>query len=137
MAKWINKLLMLVAIATIVGHNSIPHYHHDKKEKFAHHDDDHHQGDQVHHHEEEQDTEDHHNIFSFAQLDDDFLPSPFGKYTIDLPILYLITPFITYQINKLIEQSTSHFGYYREFPPPDNYLSELPSRGPPSFSNMA
>jgi hypothetical protein len=123
---------MLVAVATIVGHSSMPHHHHVDIQALAHHDDHHKdKGKDTHHHDHEQKEKDHHNIFSFAQLDEDFLPSQFSKANIDLPILYLLTPVISFQLNKLKEQSKTHFGYYREFPPPDNYSSNLFSRPPP------
>jgi hypothetical protein len=123
---------MLVAVAKIVGHNSLPHHHHINMPALAHHDDHHEdEGTATDHHYHEQDNEDHHNIFSFAQLDEDFLPSQFSKANIDLPILYLLTPVITFQLQQLKEQSKTHFGYYREFPPPDKYSSNLFSRPPP------
>jgi hypothetical protein len=119
---------MLVAVATIVGHSSMPHHHYIVIQTLDQHDE---EGANPHHHEQEQDIKDHHSIFSFAQLDEDFLPSQFSKVGIDLPILYLLTPVITYHFNKSKERSKTHFGYYREFPPPDHYSSNLFSRPPP------
>jgi hypothetical protein len=123
---------MLVAVATIVWHSSMPHHHHEEIKKLAHQDD-HHEDESTdtHHHDHEQREEDHHNIFSFAQLDEDFLPSQFSKASIDLPLLYVLTPVITFELNKLKEKSKNDFGYYREFPPPDSYPSHLFSRPPP------
>jgi hypothetical protein len=124
---------MLVAVVTILGHSSMPHHHHDIIEALAHHHHHHDENDtDPGHHVQEQQTEDHHNIFSFAQLDEDFLPSQFSKAGIDLPILYLLTAVITYQFSKWGEQSKTHFGYYREFPPPIDYSSNLFSRPPPA-----
>jgi hypothetical protein len=124
---------MLFAVATIIGHNSMPHHHHTEIQLLTHHNDHHNeQGTEADHHDQEQNKEDHHNIFSFAQLDEDFVPPQFSKVNIDLPILYLLTSVITYQFNKLKEKSKTHFGYYREFPPPDNYSSNLFSRPPPA-----
>jgi hypothetical protein len=128
MQKWWQKIILFVAVTTIIGHNSLPHHHHDAFEAVAHHhehDEDH----DAHHHEQE--TEHHHNLFSFAQLDEDFLLSQFSKANIDLPILYLLIPVITYSFQKIKEQSKTHFGFYREFPPPDKYSSQLFSRPPP------
>jgi hypothetical protein len=133
MQRWRQKIVLIVAVATIIGHNCLPHHHHDAIESVAHHlnhDEDHDR--QTGHHDHEQDTEDDHNLFSFAQLDEDFVPVKSQKVNIDLPILYLLTPVITYQMDQLKEQSKNHFGYYREFPPPRNYLSNLFSRPPPS-----
>lgn len=112
----------------------MPHHHHAGIDVLAHHNN--HQdeeGTEADRHDHEQNKEDHHNIFSFAQLDGDFVPSQFIKVNIDLPIFYLLTPVITYQIDELKEQSKTHFGFYKEYPPPDNYLSKLFSRPPPAF----
>ncbi len=124
---------MVVAVATIVGHNTLPHHHHELIVALAHHNDHHEVEDtDTDHHNHEQNREDHHSIFSFAQLDEDFVPSQFSKVSIDLPILYLLTPVITNQFKQLKENSKSHFGYYREFPPPGHYSSNLFSRPPPA-----
>jgi hypothetical protein len=132
MRKWWQKIILFVAVATIIGHNSMPHHHHDAIEPVGHHlnhEEDHDQ--QSNHHDHQQDTEDNHNLFSFAQLDEDFVPVKFQKVNIELPIPYLLTPAITYHFNQIKQQSKNHFGYYREFPPPDNYTSNLFSRPPP------
>jgi hypothetical protein len=132
MAGWMYKILMLVAVATVIGHNSMPHYHHEMIEALAHLDDDHHAPHQhTNSHADEQDNTNDHSIFSFAQLDDDFLPSKFSKINFELPILYVLTPAITYHFNRCNEQSKTHFGYYVEFPPPLPYSSGDLRRGPP------
>jgi hypothetical protein len=114
-----HKILLFFAVVIVIGHGVLPHLHHDEISTIIqHHHNDHH--------------DDHHNIFSFAQLDENFVPSQFSKVNIDLPILYLVTPVITYQIDQLKEQSKNHFGHYREFPPPGNHLSNLFSRPPPA-----
>lgn len=122
---------MLVAVTTIVGHNILPHHHHELIEAVAHHND-HLEVEDTDHHDHEQNREDHHSIFSFSQLDEDFVPSQFSKVSMDLPILYLLTPVIANQFKQLKENSKSHFGYYREFPPPGNYSFNLFSRPPPA-----
>ncbi len=123
---------MLVAVATIVGHTTLPHHHHELIEALAHHNDHHEVEDSADHHDHEQNKKDHHNIFSFAQLDEDFVPSQFSKVSVDLPVLYLLTPVKTYQFKQLKENSKNHFGFYREFPPPGKYASNLFSRPPPA-----
>jgi hypothetical protein len=123
---------MFVAVATIIGHSSLPHLHHEVSEAIAHfnhHDEE--QGSESDHYDHDQDTEDHHNIFSFAQLDDNYVPGKFQNTSIELPILYLLTPVITYQLNQLKENSKPLLSYYREFPPPGDYSSNLFSRPPP------
>lgn len=138
MQKWFQKILLFIAVATIVGHSSLPHQHHAQIEKVAHHD--HHdeeQGTGTHHHDHDEDRDEDHSLFSFAQLDENFVPVKFQNVSIELPIIYLLTPVITYHYNLFREKSKTHFGLYKEYPPPGNYLLQLPSRGPPSLSNMA
>jgi hypothetical protein len=119
MQKCLQNILLFIAVITVAGHSIIPHFHYDAEQAV-----------EKHHHEEGED--DHHSIFSFAQLDEDFVPSQFSKVSIDLPILYLLTPVIANQFKQLKENSKSHFSYYREFPPPGNYSFNLFSRPPPA-----
>jgi hypothetical protein len=131
MQKWWQKILLSVVVGTIMGHTFIPHHHH-AIDEIAHHQDHHdEQAATGSHHEHEHDQEDHHNIFSFAQLDKDFVPVKVQKVNFDLPILYLLTPLITFQLSEVKRQSKTHFGHYREFPPPAKYISQLFSRPPP------
>ena len=124
---------MMVAVATIIGHNTLPHHHHMGMQYLIYQDDHHlHKGTDYDHFDHEENSEGDHNIFSFAQLDDCFLPSQFSKVSIDLPVLSLLTPTIRFQLNRFAERSKIHFGYYKEFPPPIDYSSHLFSRPPPS-----
>jgi hypothetical protein len=132
MQKWLQKILLFIAVATIIGHSSLPHHHHEEIEAVAHHD--HHdeeQGKESNHNEQDESTEDEHSIFSFAQLDENFVPVKFQDVGIQLPLIYLLTPVITYQYNLSREKSKTHFGNYKEYPPPGKYLSNLFSRPPP------
>jgi hypothetical protein len=134
MKRWLYKILMLVAVATIMGHNLLPHGHHEEiKSDATHHHQNHHDeaGGNQHSHEDNQ--EEDHNIFSFAQLDTDFIPSKIQLKGIELPFIYLLTPVIAYYLDLFPTKTKNHFGYYREFPPPESYLSNLPSRAPPSL----
>jgi hypothetical protein len=136
MQRWLHKILMLIAVATIVGHNCMPHHHHEEILAVAHHEHQEDGGTKTHHHDHQENKNEKHNIFSFAQLDEDFIPAKFQVEGFELPVLYLLTPEISFQL-KLIISPSKAFNYYREYPPPGNYLSQLPSRGPPSLSNMA
>jgi hypothetical protein len=127
MQRWLHKTLMLVAVATIIGHNCMPHHHHDEIPHLSHHDEE----EKMNDHDHERNTENHHNIFSFVQLDEDFIPAKFQIVGFELPVLYLLTPEISYQL-KLITSTTKAFNYYREYPPPENYFHDLPSRAPPA-----
>ncbi len=124
---------MFIAVATIIGHSSLPHHHHEEIEAVTHHD--HHDEEQrteSSHHGDDENTEDEHSIFSFAQLDENFVPVKFQDVSIEIPIVYLLTPAIIYHYNLFREKSKTHFGCYKEYPPPGNYLSKLFSRPPPA-----
>lgn len=132
MQKWLQKILLLLAVATIIGHSCLPHQHHEAIEAVAHHD--HHDEEQetgTHHHDHDKDKDEDHSLFSFAQLDENFVPVKLQDLSIELPIAYLLTPVIIYHYNLLKDRSITHFGLYKEYPPPGNCLSQLPSRGPP------
>jgi len=115
---------MMIAIAISLGHNFMPHHHGHNSEISDYHEE---------HHEESGHDNDHHKIFSFVQLDENFLPSHSGNVDIDLPIVYLMAPLINYPLRQLEQQSKTHFGYYREHPPPAIYRCDLPLRAPPVF----
>ena len=137
MKKWLQKILLFISVITVLGHNILPHHHHEEIQELIQH---HHTGEQEqpqHHHHHNESEDDEHGIFSFVQLDENFVPAKGQDINIELPFLYLATPVITYQYNLLKANSKNFFGYYKEFPPPDNHLSNLPSRGPPSNSIMA
>lgn len=137
MQKWLQKILLFISVATIIGHSSLPHHHHEVIATVAHH---HHHDEKEtgkHQHNDDDSKDEEHNIFSFAQLDEDFFPVKIHHISIELPIVYLLTPVITYHDHLFREKSKTHFGCYKEYPPPGNYRSHLPSRGPPSLSNMA
>jgi hypothetical protein len=131
MGRWINKILLFIAVLTVVGHNTLPHIHHDIIDAIAFHN--HHDGEESNDHDHhEQKKENNHSIFSFAQLDDEFVPKQYNKICIDLPALYLLVPIITDKFEAVKEISKNYFGYYREFPPPGKYLFNRFSRPPPS-----
>jgi hypothetical protein len=97
MKKWLQKILLFIAVATIIGHSSLPHHHHEEIEAVTHHD--HHDEEQrteSSHHGDDENTEDEHSIFSFAQLDENFVPVKFQDVSIEIPIVYLLTPAIIY-----------------------------------------
>ena len=110
----------------------MPHHHHEEKQLLTSYNN-HHDNEQIEadNHDHGQSKDDDDNIFSFAKLDEAFIPSQPGKTNIDLSILCL-PPLISYQVNMLREQPKTHFSYYREFPPPGIFLTYLFSRPPPA-----
>ena len=95
---------MLLSVLTIISHNSIAHHHHEDMKPFVHHE--HH--DNNSHDNDDASGDDHHNIFSFAQLDDHYIPSEFAKITIEVPILYLLTPTFILLPDKLKVKPAAH-----------------------------
>jgi hypothetical protein len=128
----LHKILILVAVVTVISHNCLPHYHHVSEESLIHHDELTSDDADLDHHDHEVPDKDHHNVFSHVQLDDDFLPSQSGKKTGDLPVLFLFASSLNIQLLEIKEYSKPDYGYYREFPPPKVYSSNLFSRPPPS-----
>ncbi len=120
MQKCLQKILLFIAVITVAGHSIIPHFHHEAEQAV-----------EKHHHDDKED--DHHGIFSFAQLDENFVPAKLQISGLELPVIYLATPIISYHLEIIAGNSKIHFGYYREFPPPDSYLSKLPARAPPAL----
>lgn len=131
MKQVIQKILLLVAVLTVTGHSIIPHYHHDESPAtIQHYDHEEEQAGDLDHHDEHND--DHHNIFSFGQLDENFVPVKWQRANAEPSIYYLITPAITHELNLYKARPKIIVGYYREFPPPDNYSLHLFSRPPPA-----
>ena len=130
MKQVVQKILLFIAVFTVTAHSIIPHYHHDETSvALQHHDHEDEQTVDLNHHDQDNG---HHNIFSFAQLDENFVPVKWQKICAEISVSYLSTPIITYQLNLYKARSKITVGYYQEFPPPGNYLSNLFSRPPPT-----
>lgn len=122
-----------MAVFTVIAHSILPHIHLDEiVVNVEHH----------HHHQKSADGKhqqhdsggskgDHHNLFSFAQLDEDFIPSKSQFKKFELPVQYLSTVAITYLLDTFPVYTKKAFARYKEYPPPDNYFYNLPSRAPP------
>ena len=115
MQKCLHKILFFVAVVTVISHSVLPHTHHHDHEITHHNYDEH---------------NDHENIFSFAELDEAFVPAKFQFTAFELPIVYLLAAEIS-DLVKLTTTSSKAFSFYREYPPPNNYYTDLPSRAPP------
>jgi hypothetical protein len=133
MKKWLQKILLLIAVITVTGHSILPHFHHDDVYPIAkeHHNHDSHPANH-HDHDDDNGKEDQHSLFSFAQLDEDFLPVKTQNHSVDIPFEYLATSIITFNRVNLPVNTTTPFGCYQEFPPPGNLFVNLPSRAPPA-----
>lgn len=106
---------MIIAFSFILAHNLIPHHHHFEA------------GVKHHHHEGDHD----HNVFSFVQLDADFIPSQNQVNARDF------VSFCYLPLNKTVEivnmySNPTELSDYREFPPPKKHVSAASHRGPPN-----
>jgi hypothetical protein len=129
MQKWVQKLVLFIAIVTTIGHDVLPHHHEDIDAGF--HTDNatanEIQSHSVFHFEDDQPE---HELFSFAQIDEDFVPAKVALSRLELPLIFL---FVSIVLNFCISlPAKTAFRYFREFPPPGSYLSDLPLRAPPA-----
>ncbi len=115
MNQGFHKIVVLLALLVVMGHSILPH-HHEEHAAIEHH----------------HDNDPDHNVFSFIQLDEAFIPSKTGcsaNYDSHSPI------FIS-QLNEFNFTLTSFnkkpdYSFEKEFPPPRDYFNILSFRGPP------
>ncbi len=134
MRKACNKIILLLAVFTVMAHSILPHVHLDDIVAIMdnHHHPAQHPFDTHHHHDGDDNSEDHHNVFSFAQLDEDFIPAKGPLKKFELPVQYLSPVAITYLFDAFPVYTKQIFGRYEEYPPPGHCLYNLPSRAPPA-----
>ena len=100
MKKVLQKILLLVAVITVAGHSILPHIHHDETQVAVqqhHHDDEQPAGQ---HHEDDTSKDTQHSLFSFAQLDENFVPVISQNNSFELPLTYLSAFLVNYLIDK-------------------------------------
>jgi hypothetical protein len=133
MKKGLQKILLLFAIVTVIAHSTLPHLHHDEIPAIS----------QQHHHDEQpvghhpfdadNNTQDNqHRLFSFAQLDENFVPVNNQNNSFELPLTYLSAFLVTYLSDGFPVNTKTHFGCYKVFPPPEKYFPSSSHRGPPT-----
>jgi hypothetical protein len=135
MRRWLQKILLFIAVATIVGHSSMPHHHVHIEAVAYHHDHDDEDHDTHNHYDDHHESEeDKTNLFSFAHLDESFVPEKYNSLSFELPLVYLLIPVIAYHYTLFKENSKTHFGFYKEYPPPRLHTSDSNRRGPPTVT---
>jgi hypothetical protein len=132
MKKLLQKITLLIAVVVVTGHSIFPHIHHSNEPVATDHKHYHDPVSGNHHHDEKENNDDKQNgILSFSPLDDNFIPGkPFTKIIEPSPELLSILSELTFSVYPSL-CNTSQYGRYREFPPPNDHLSKLPSRAPP------
>ncbi|HCL06537.1 MAG TPA: hypothetical protein DHW64_11500 [Chitinophagaceae bacterium] len=134
MIKMLNRILLMIAVITVIGHSILPHVHHSDQQVSVHADHEHSEDpkEKHHHHESGDDSENEHSLFSFVQLDDSFIPSGKGTNVKQVSeITFYIPVALTFSIESVVAESRVHVSRYSQHTPPDPYLLLLPSRGPP------
>ncbi|OYZ02126.1 MAG: hypothetical protein B7Y37_03195 [Sphingobacteriia bacterium 28-36-52] len=133
MKKVLQKILLLITVVTVVGHSILPHIHHDEVPAIT----------QQHQHDEEQATgkylhddnnakDNQHGLFSFAQLDENFVPVNSQNNSFELPLIYLSALVDIYVSHTFPVITKTHFSCYKVFPPPEKFFSSSSHRGPPT-----
>lgn len=127
----LQKILLLIAVITVTGHDILPHLHHDEPAIIVNqHQNEEQQPAGKHHHDDDKNKNNHHGIFSFVQLDENFIPANGQAKTFELPVMYMPV-LITFLSNNFSASAKTHYGWYREYPPPDDYCYISSLRGPP------
>lgn len=135
MLKVGKTIILLLAVLTVITHSILPHIHLEDIAglvKTAHEPHHHHDNLNDHRHSNDEDEQPH-NLFSFAQLDENFIPGKdqFKKFELPTELTYiLLSPGIT---NQFVRHLMPPFGPEEEYPPPGVYAFNLPSRAPPAF----
>lgn len=131
MKKGLQKIVLLIAVITVAGHSILPHIHHDEIPVAIqdHHHDEQPAGHPPHDDDNTQDNQQH--LFSFAQLDENFVPAASQNYSFELPFTYLPVLIAIYLSDHFPVNTKTHFGWYREYPPPDKNFTSFSHRGPP------
>lgn len=133
MVKVLQNTILLIAVFTVTAHTFFPHFHFDDIVAFVqddHHHSDHQSG--THQHGNTTDDNDHQNSpFSFVQLDEEFIPTNGLVDKIEQPVQYLPVLMVVLLSANYPILTKPKFGRYIEYPPPNDYYYNLPSRAPP------
>ena len=126
-----QKILLLVAVVTVIVHSVIPHIHNHHVTFITQqlHDE---YIEDAYHHDDENGTDEQHSFLSFAQLDDNYIPANKLINNLELPVEFI--PLLTSIgfTDHFSVKTKTHFGWYKEYPPPENKISTLSFRGPPA-----
>lgn len=131
MKRIVHKLLLLVAVITVTAHGIIPHFHsgHVSLSVQYH---DHNLDDYTHTGIHNHDSDDQQNDFSLAQFDENYMPVKWKNISVENSFRFLHTSFPVLHSIKLNTELKINISYYRVFPPPDYYSTNLFSRPPPA-----
>ena len=129
MKKGLQKILLLIAVVTVIAHSTLPHHHHEESGVATQHHDEEEQAAGLNH--QDDDKDDHHGLFSFAQLDEKFIQVNSQNNSFELPFTYLSALIVTHLSDNFSANTKTHFGWHKEYPPPDKDSPPSAHRGPP------
>ncbi|SRR6266487_2011401 len=109
------KFLLVIAYSFMLAHVLVPHHHEDPKEAIESH------------HDNGKD----HNIFSFGQIDNSFLPSQKEVVKHNDYVFRFVLNLYEFSITINSLSSNNEFPVFEEFPPPKNHFFSCSHRGPP------
>ena len=130
MKKGLQKILLLTAVITVIAHSTLSHHHHDENTVTTQHHGEDEQPAGLNHHDNNKD--DHHSLFSFAQLDENYVPVNSQNNSVELPFTYLPALIVTCLTHNFSTSTKTHFGWYKEYPPPEKNFPSSSHRGPPT-----
>jgi hypothetical protein len=118
--KLVAKIFVAVAFSFLLAHDFVAHHHHDEFEIAQQH------------YDEDADHHDH-SIFSFGDLDDNYLSSQthFSAAKTIIPLWFLLSE--NFSSNNIQEFSNEDFAFAAEYPPPEKFFPSFSHRGPPTF----
>lgn len=126
-----QKIMLLVAVVTVIVHSIIPHIHHHEGIFITHqmHDE---FIEEAYHHDDENGTDEQHSLLSFAQLDNNYIPANKLINNLEIPVEFIPVLTAIGFADHITVRTKTHFGWYKEYPPPDNKILTLSFRGPPA-----
>ena len=126
-----QKILLLLAVVTVIVHSIIPHIHHHDGIFITQqlHDG---STEEAYHHDDENGNDEEHSLLSFAQLDDNYIPANKLINNFELPVEFIPVLTVIGFTDHFTLRAKTHFGWYKEYPPPDNKIFTLSFRGPPA-----
>lgn len=122
MLKKLAYIFIFLSVVITVSHSIIAHHHHFETaiEEANHHHDD---GDDDHH---------DHSMFSFGQLDENFIFShTHTTISNDVNTTLFLIPVNPLLVTINFSIGRTDFITHQEFPPPEDYFHSASHRGPP------
>ena len=132
MQRLMQKILLLAAVITVIGHSIFPHIHHNEETLISHEQHHDESAPSKHHHDGESSSANRHSVLSFPQLDDNYLAPNRLVKNFELPVEFIPVLTAIIFIENFSINTKVHFGWYKKYLPPDTQIRSLSFRGPPA-----